>query len=88
MYIKSTPMRFSFAFRRPVVTIMVLIGIVAISIGLWLIPSLGQVHATNLPWWVWTLIPLLVIAAAAGGILMFRREHNDNTDISIRPGPR
>jgi len=85
MYIKSIPMRFSLASRRSLVISVALIGIVVVIAGLWLIPSIGRVQATNLPWYVWTLIPLLVVAAAAGGALMFRRESNDNTDISIRP---
>ena len=64
-----------------------LIGITAAVAGPFLMLTIGGREANNLPWYIWTIVPLFLLIVIGGGILMFRRESHD-ADISIRPKNR
>jgi hypothetical protein len=65
-----------------------LIGIVLAVAGPFLMLTIGGRDANNLPWYIWVIIPLLLMAVIAMGFLMFRRESRDAQDISISPKRR
>jgi hypothetical protein len=65
-----------------------LIGIAAAVTGPFLMLTVGGREANNLPWYIWTIVPLFLLVVIGGGILMFRRESHDAEDISIRPKNR
>jgi hypothetical protein len=65
-----------------------LIGIVLAVTGPFLMLTIGGRDANNLPWYIWVMVPLLLMAVIAMGFLMFRRESRDGQDISISPKRR
>ena len=65
-----------------------LVGITAAVAGPFLMLTIGGREANNLPWYIWTIVPLFLLVVIGGGILMFRRESHDAEDISIRPKNR
>lgn len=65
-----------------------LIGIIAAVTVPFLMLTGGAREANNLPWYVWTIIPLLLLLVIGTGILMFRRVSHEAEDISIRPKHR
>ena len=65
-----------------------LIGIVLAVAGPFLLLTIGGRDANNLPWYIWVIVPLLLMAVIAMGFLMCRRESHDGQDISISPKRR
>jgi hypothetical protein len=65
-----------------------LIGIILAVAGPFLMLTIGGRDANNLPWYIWVIIPMLLISVIALGFLMFRRESNEAQDISISPKRR
>ena len=61
------------------------IGIVAAVTVPFVLLSFGGREANSLPWYIWTLIPLVLLLVLQIGFLMFRRKSYDAEDISIRP---
>jgi hypothetical protein len=62
-----------------------LLGIIAAVTMPFLMLTVGGREANNLPWYVWTIIPLLLLLVIGTGFLMFRRVSHEAEDISIRP---
>ena len=60
-------------------------GIIAAVAVPFVLLSFGGREANSLPWYIWTLIPLVLLLVLQVGFLMFRRESHDAEDISIRP---
>jgi type IV secretory pathway VirB2 component (pilin) len=65
-----------------------LIGIVAAVAGPFLMLTVGGREANNLPWYIWMIVPLLLLVVVSAGFLAFKRESHDAEDISIRPKNR
>lgn len=65
-----------------------LVGIIAAVAGPFLMLTVGGRDASNLPWYVWILVPLLLLVVVGAGFLAFKRESHDADDISIRPKQR
>jgi hypothetical protein len=65
-----------------------LIGIIAAVAGPFFMLTVGGREANNLPWYIWTIVPLFLLLVVGGGIWMFRREPQDGEDISISPNRR
>ena len=65
-----------------------LAGIIAAIAGPFLMLLIGGREANNLPWYIWVMVPLLLLVVMATGFMMFRRESHEAADISIRPKPR
>lgn len=65
-----------------------LIGIVAAVAGPFLMLTVGGRDANNLPWYIWVIVPLLLLVVVGAGFLAFKRESHDADDISIRPKQR
>ncbi len=66
----------------------VLMGIIAAVTGPFLILTVGGRDANNLPWYVWTMIPLILLVVLTAGYLAFKRDSTDAEAISIRPRSR
>ena len=67
------------------VRLAAVLGIIAAVAGPIVLLSFGGREANNLPWYIWTLIPLVLLLVLQIGFLMFRRESKEGEDISIRP---
>ena len=65
-----------------------LVGIIAAIAGPFLMLLIGGREANNLPWYVWVIVPLLLLVVMMTGFMMFKRESHEAADISIRPKPR
>lgn len=65
-----------------------LLGITAAVAVPFLMLTIGGREANNLPWYIWTIVPLFLLVVIGGGIMMFKRESHDAEDISIRPKNR
>ena len=63
-------------------------GIIAIVAVPFIMLTAGGREANNLPWYVWAVVPLLLVIVLASGFAMFRRESHEAEDISIRPRSR
>jgi len=61
-----------------------LIGIVAFIGGPIAIIAFGGGQASNVPWYVWKLVSMALLAVIGSGYYLFTRNH-DGKDISIRP---
>ncbi len=85
MYIQEMAQRVKAAsaglFNRPVA----LIGIVIAVIGPFLLLTIGGREANNLPWYIWTGIPLLLLIVISVGLFQFMRKRRESEDISISP---
>jgi phosphoglycerol transferase MdoB-like AlkP superfamily enzyme len=62
-----------------------LIGILSAVLVPFFMLTIGGREANNMPWYVWTLIPLLLLMVIQAGILMYRHKSHHAEDISIRP---
>lgn len=65
-----------------------IVGFIAALTVPFLMLTTGGREANNLPWYVWTLIPLLLAAVIGVGFLRFRHESHKAEDISISPDQR
>jgi hypothetical protein len=65
-----------------------LIGIIAAVAVPFLMLTVGGRDANNLPWYIWTIVPLFLLVVVGAGFLAFKRESHDAEDISIRPKQR
>lgn len=65
-----------------------LIGIVLAVAGPFLLLTIGGREASKLPWYVWVMVPLLLLSVIAVGFAMFNRTSTEAADISIRPKTR
>ncbi len=67
-----------------------LVGIIFAVLGPFILVMLsfdgGEI--SSLPWYIWTLMPLLLIAVIMAGLLMFNRKSVDTDEISISPKNR
>ena len=63
-------------------------GIMAVVAVPFLMLTAGGREANNLPWYVWVVVPLLLLIVLASGFVMFRRKSHGAEDISIRPRSR
>ena len=68
------------AVKRPVA----IVGFVAGVVGPCLLLATGGRDPNGLPWYVWTIVPLLLLSVVGGGILLFNRK-NHSGDMSISP---
>jgi hypothetical protein len=76
------------AFANSFTRTAALIGIVAAVAGPFLMLTIGGRDANNLPWYIWMIVPLLLLVVVGAGFLAFKRESHDAEDISIRPKNR
>jgi cytochrome bd-type quinol oxidase subunit 2 len=88
MSINSLMLRLKSSSARSFTRTAALVGIVAAVAIPFLMLTIGGREANNLPWYVWTIMPLLLLAVIALGYLMFSRRSSDAEDISIRPKNR
>ena len=65
-----------------------LFGILAAVAVPFLMLTAGGREANNLPWYVWMIVPLFLLAVLVAGFMRFRHESHEAADISIRPKPR
>ena len=65
-----------------------LVGLIVAVMGPFLLLTMGGRTSNNLPWYVWVIIPVLLMAVIAVGFLMFKRDSHDAEDISISPRNR
>ncbi|MCI0489416.1 MAG: hypothetical protein L0229_22715 [Blastocatellia bacterium] len=61
------------------------LGLIAAATVPFVLLSFGGREANSMPWYIWTLIPLVLLLVLQIGFLMFRRESHDAKDISIKP---
>lgn len=64
------------------------IGITAAVLVPFLLLTIGGREASNIPWYVWATVPMLLLLVVAVGVLLFNRRESDSEDISIRPKNR
>ena len=64
-----------------------IIGIIAAVGGPFAMIAFGGSQASNLPWFIWVIVPLVLLLVIGSGYYLFTRTH-DGKDISIRPNPR
>ena len=62
-----------------------LVGLILAVMGPFLLFTMGGRDPNNLPWYVWVIIPVLLMAVVAVGFFMFKRDTHDAEDISISP---
>jgi MFS family permease len=73
------------AFTQPVA----LIGFVAAGVvGPFVLLMIGGRQSSNLPWYFWVTILLLLLVVTGVGFLMFTRDSHEGQDISISPDRR
>jgi cytochrome c biogenesis factor len=65
-----------------------LVGLILAVMGPFLLLTMGGRNSNNLPWYVWVIIPLLLMAVVAVGFFMFKRDSHDGEDMSISPKNR
>ena len=65
-----------------------LVGLIVAVMGPFLLLAMGGRNSNNLPWYVWVIIPVLLIGVIAAGFFMFKRDSHDAEDISISPRNR
>jgi hypothetical protein len=63
------------------------IGIVAAVGGPFAMIAFGGSEASKLPWYIWVLVPALLLLVIGTGYYLFTLTH-DAKDISISPKPR
>ena len=88
MSIQSVILKLKSGSTNSFTRVAALVGIVAAIAVPFLMLTVGGREANNLPWYIWTIMPLLLLVVVGGGILMFRHESHDADDISIRPKQR
>lgn len=87
MFIRGSVMRL-IGSTGLLVRIAALVGIIAAVAVPFLMLTAGGREANNLPWYVWVIVPLFLLAVLGAGFLRFRRVSHEAEDISIRPKPR
>jgi peptidoglycan/LPS O-acetylase OafA/YrhL len=65
-----------------------LIGIIAVVAVPFVMLAAGGREANNLPWYIWIIVPLILVGVLAAGFARFRRHSHEAEDISIRPKSR
>lgn len=65
-----------------------LMGIIAAVTGPFLMLTAGGRDANNMPWYIWTMIPLILSVVLLAGYLAFKHESRGAEEISIRPRSR
>jgi hypothetical protein len=65
-----------------------LVGIVMAVAGPFLLLTIGGREASKLPWYIWVIVPLLLLTVIAAGFARFNRVSTEAADISIRPKSR
>ena len=88
MSIQDVIPRLKTTFRGSIARPAALIGIIVAVAAPFVLLTIGGREANNLPWYVWTIIPLLLLAVIEVGIVMFRRGSHYAEDISISPRRR
>jgi hypothetical protein len=88
MSIQNVVVRLKSASTNSFTRTAALIGIIAAVAGPFLMLTIGGREANNLPWYVWVIVPLLLLLVLAAGFLMFARGSHDAEDVSIRPKNR
>jgi hypothetical protein len=71
------------AFKRPVA----IIGFIVAVAGPWLLLTTGGRDPNRLPWYIWTIVPLLLLSVIGGGFFLFNRKDHSG-DMSISPKNR
>jgi hypothetical protein len=61
------------------------IGITLAVLGPFMLVATGGREANNMPWYVWTSIPLLLLLVIAVGFLVFNRRKPNSEGLSISP---
>lgn len=64
-----------------------LIGIIVAIGGPIAIIAFGGSQASNVPWYIWAIVSLVLLLVIGTGYYLFTRTHDGN-DISIRPTQR
>ena len=85
MFIQDTVTKFKSIATRSFTRSAALIGIILAVVGPFFLFTTGGREANNLPWYIWMIILLLLLAVVGAGFLAFRRESHDAADISISP---
>jgi hypothetical protein len=88
MSFNDVALKLKLASTRSFTRTAALIGIVLAVAGPFLLLTIGGREANNLPWYVWTMIPLLFLAVVSFGFLKFKRKSREGEDISINPSQR
>lgn len=88
MSIQNVVLKIKAAFTTSFARTAVLVGIIAAVAGPFLMLTIGGREANNLPWYIWIIIPLVLLIAVAVGFLGFKRDAHDAQDISISPNRR
>jgi hypothetical protein len=70
--------------KRPVV----IVGFLAAVIGPTVFLTASGRGANGLPWYVWTVAPLLLLSVVSAGFLMYAVKRRTSGDISISPKNR
>jgi hypothetical protein len=82
--VKSIELTSSSLFTR----IAALGGILLATIGPFLLLTNGGRELSLMPWYLWVIMPLMLLLVIAAGILMFRHVSHHAEDISISPDYR
>jgi drug/metabolite transporter (DMT)-like permease len=64
-----------------------IIGIIAAVGGPLAMIAFGGNQASNVPWFIWAIVSLVLLLVIGRGYYLFTRTH-DGKDISISPNPR
>lgn len=88
MSIQSNLLRFKLFSANSFSRTAAFIGIAAAVLGPFLLLTIGGREASNIPWYVWAIIPLMLLLVVAAGVLIFNRRKSDSQDISISPKNR
>ena len=67
-------------FKRPAAMIGFILGVVGPSLLL----ATGGRGPNGLPWYIWTIVPLLLLSVMGAGFFMFNRKDR-SVDMSISP---
>ena len=88
MSIQNVVLKIKAAFTTSFTRTAALVGIIAAVTGPFLMLAIGGREANNLPWYIWMIIPMVLLIVVAAGFLAFKREAHDAEDISISPNRR
>jgi hypothetical protein len=70
------------------VRLLALVGVLAALAGPFLLLTDGGRELSGMPWYLWIILPLLLLLVIAAGVVMSRQVSHHAEDISISPDHR
>ena len=70
------------------VRLLALVGVLLALAGPFLLVTDGGRELSGMPWYLWVILPLMLLLVIAAGVVMSRQDSHHAEDISISPDHR